>query len=131
MMKKLLLIAMLLTPHAALSARHYTPLELAGMYVADGNVSAALQAFAQAIANEPYNIKAYEARAFYYLKLNRTSEALGDFASIIAISPGYATAYVSRGLVYSQLEDRTRAAADFAAACALGDSSGCNFAEGK
>jgi len=131
MKKQILLVAMLLALHTGLSSAHYSILDLAGMHAANGNEKAAFDAFAQAIANEPTSIKAYEARAFYYLKLNRTTEALADFTTLLAIAPGYGAGYVSRGLVYSQLEDRPRAAADFAAACALGDASGCSFAAGK
>jgi tetratricopeptide (TPR) repeat protein len=131
MIKKILLLAMLLLPHGVGAAPHYSLLDLAGMYVAEGKEKAALATFARAIALEPKNIRAYEARAFYLLKLNRTSEALADFSAVIALAPDYGTAYVSRGLVYSQLGDKKRADADFAMACTLGDSSGCTFAGGK
>jgi tetratricopeptide (TPR) repeat protein len=131
---RILLMYILLFGMAASAARaevHYSLLDLATMYGAQGNETKALDMYAQAIAREPANIKGYEARAFYLLKLNRTAEALADFSAMIAISPAYAAAYVSRGLVYSQLDNKPRAEADFAAACALGDSSGCSFVSGK
>jgi tetratricopeptide (TPR) repeat protein len=131
MKKQILLTIMLLALLTGLASAHYSILDLAGMHAANGNEKAALDAYAQAIALEPSSIKAYEARAFYYLKLNRTREALADFTALLAIAPSYGAGYVSRGLVYSQLEDRQRATADFAAACALGDPSGCSFAAGK
>lgn len=112
-------------------AEHYNLYDLAGMYVARGKVNQALDTYAQLIALEPKNIRAYEARAFYYLKLNRTSDALADFSALLAIKPDYAAGYLSRGLVYSQLNQPERAAADYKAACTLGDSSGCSFAEGN
>ncbi len=112
-------------------ANHYNLYDLAGMYVARGKVDKALNTYAQLIALEPANIRAYEARAFYYLKLNRTADALADFSTMLAIKPDYAAGYLSRGLVYSQLGQQERAAADYKAACALGDTSGCSFAEGN
>jgi tetratricopeptide (TPR) repeat protein len=113
------------------AAAHYNLYEMAGMYVARGKVDKALDTYAQLIALEPSNIRAYEARAFYYLKLDRTADALADFSAILAIKPDYAVGYLSRGLVYSQLGQQDRAAADYKAACALGETSGCSFAEGN
>jgi tetratricopeptide (TPR) repeat protein len=112
-------------------AEHYNLYDLAGMYVARGKVDKALDTYAQLIALEPSNIRAYEARAFYYLKLNRTTDAMADFSTLLAIKPDYAAGYLSRGLVYSQLGQQERAAADFKTACTLGDSSGCSFAQGN
>lgn len=131
MTKKVILLVSLLGLATTVSAAQHSLVDLAGMYAARGKVARALDAYAQAIANEPANITLYEARAFYYLKLNRTDDALADFAAIVALAPTYAAAYVSRGLVYSQLGSLERARADFAAACALGDSSGCSFAGEK
>lgn len=123
--------ALLLCLTLPAAASHYSLLELAGMYVARGNVATALDLFARAIAAEPTNISAYEARAFYYLKLERPEDALDDFSAVLALAPKYVAGYLSRGLVYSQLGQSDKARADFAMACTLGDNSGCSFAKGE
>lgn len=103
-------------------------LDIAKSYSATGDNDKAGYYFNRAIATDSGSIEAYQARAFFYLKLSERELAVEDFSSIIKIAPKNSGAYVSRGLVFANdSEHKKRVAADFKAACELDNADGCKF----
>lgn len=73
----------------------------------------------QAIALEPKNAIAYEARATVHRTRGEREQALSDFSQAIMLNPRYAEAYYNRGLLYKERGDRAAAIADLQRARAL------------
>ncbi|MGB5769493.1 MAG: tetratricopeptide repeat protein [Crocosphaera sp.] len=78
-----------------------------------GNYEAAVEDFAEVIAQNPQDISAYFNRGFAYSSLGRFDEALADFTQALELDPQMGEAYVNRGNVYLQLGQDKKAIADY------------------
>jgi tetratricopeptide (TPR) repeat protein len=79
---------------------------------ASGDLDAALEAFAQAVAAAPSSALAHSKLGTAYVDLRRWDEAFGEFSKAVQLDPRYAPAHSNLGNVY-----RERGRLDEAVAC--------------
>jgi len=72
----------------------------------------AIDAFSQAITEDPNMLKAYAQRAGLYVRKQQHPLAVADFNRMIAINPDDPRSYTGRGLAYSKSGEHDKAIAD-------------------
>lgn len=97
-----------------------TALQKGNASLSQGNLTAALQAYNQAIELDPQLAQAYFKRGMVYNKRKDYRQAEKDFTSAIGIKPKDAYSYFHRGIARYSIQDHTGALADYDKALQLG-----------
>ncbi len=79
----------------------------------DGDYERALQAYDEALQNQPDDIHALRGRARSLMQLGRSKDALADFNLAIKRQPEFAGTYASRGILYDRMGEYEKAIADY------------------
>ena len=82
-------------------------------YYLEGNLSASIAAFTEALGQDPGSLGASLARGAAYLKLGQFDKALEDFTAVLEGGGDFEKAYFLRGLVYMNKNDYANALIDF------------------
>ncbi len=85
----------------------------------DGDYERALQAYDEALQNQPDDIHALRGRARSLMQLGRSKDALADFNLAIKRQPEFAGTYASRGILYDRMGEYEKAIADYERALQL------------
>ncbi|KAI0226841.1 Hsc70-interacting protein [Lamellibrachia satsuma] len=87
--------------------------------LSDGRLEEAVQAFTEAIKDNPKSALLYAKRASAYLRLEKPNAAIRDCDQAIKINPDSAQSYKWRGKAYRLLGKWEEAAADLSTTCKL------------
>ena len=82
-------------------------------YFLEGNLSASITAFTEALSQDPAPLGARLARGAAYLKLGQFDEALEDLTTVVEGEGDCEKAFFLRGLVYMNKNDYANALIDF------------------
>jgi len=85
-------------------------------FVAEGNLSEALDCFNQAVKLYSLNAAALTERGKIYTEMKNFEQALHDFNKAIEVDSTYSDAYKQRGIYYQNFGDDEKAQADLATA---------------
>mgnify|MGYP001252564391 CR=1 FL=1 len=88
-------------------------------HYSNGRYEQAVQAFGEALTQDPLNAAAHLNRGDAYAALGQWEAALADYDAVIALYPEYPWAYASRGEAYLVLGRAGQALADFDTVIAL------------
>lgn len=94
-----LLLTLLAAPAAADDA-----FDRGGQLAAKRDHAKAVEAFTEALAADPTNAKAHDARGDCYLKLGKFKEAIADFDAFLAAHPKFEPDHWRRGIAYYYAE---------------------------
>ncbi|EFJ50879.1 hypothetical protein VOLCADRAFT_57643 [Volvox carteri f. nagariensis] len=79
----------------------------------------AVEAYSEALREDPTNARIYEARANAYIKLEQFPDANADATKALELSPGLAKAYLRKGVALFSMEEYEAAKEAFEAGCQL------------
>lgn len=82
-------------------------------YFADGHYQQALQAYDEALAENPEHLPALRGRAETLIMLDREEEAIAIYNRLIAMEPNNAGHYANRGIAYDHEGEHKKALADY------------------
>jgi tetratricopeptide (TPR) repeat protein len=68
----------------------------------EGDLKGAIEAYTEAIALKPEEIRAYFSRGIAYIELHMYDKAIDDYNTVIAMNPAHSEAYHNRGWAYLQ-----------------------------
>ncbi|MDH3672282.1 MAG: tetratricopeptide repeat protein [Gammaproteobacteria bacterium] len=85
----------------------------------DGHYERALQAYDEALQNQPDDIHALRGRARSLMQLGRSEDALSAFNQAIRWQPEFAGTYANRGILYDRMGRYQKAIADYERAVQL------------
>jgi len=68
----------------------------------EGDLKGAVEAYTEAIALKPEEIRSYFNRGIAYIELHMHDKAIEDYSTVIAMNPDYSEAYNNRGWAYLQ-----------------------------
>lgn len=68
----------------------------------EGDLKGAIEAYTEAIALKPEEIRSYFNRGIAYIELHMHDKAIDDYNTVIAMNPDYSEAYNNRGWAYLQ-----------------------------
>jgi hypothetical protein len=95
-----------------------------------GWIDRAIADYDSAIALNPSDFKAYNNRGLAFDKMGQINRAIADYDSAIALNQDDAHVFINRGFAYFKIGQVGLAIADMKKACELGDSFGCQAAQG-
>jgi tetratricopeptide (TPR) repeat protein len=101
--------------------------ERGGLEVKDGNYSAAIDDYTQALQRNPLNVRALNDRGDAYNMTGDFDKAIADFTKAIDSDPSYPQAYSNRGLSYFKTGNSDRALRDLNKAIELNDRSSTTY----
>ena len=92
---------------------------IAGTYMAEDNMSGALEAFTKSIDLSPWDCEVFEARGQLYGSLGANEKAFSDFETAISLAPRNPSGYVLRSAAHTHLDRLSEAIEDLETAIRL------------